>query len=185
MLSLVPGACENLVGGAVAHATPSWLPEFFDEGLARPLQFHTYHINLMPTGEAYMGGGVHLRPRDELKIGQLYLSGGTWNHRRVVSQDWIRKSITAYSTFAPQTNYDAPHEYGFGWHINRLPVGDNVFVAYSAGGNGGQIVMVIPDLDLVVGFNGASYGEFAKWYRWGLQLVPQYIIPAALTSKAY
>ena len=175
----------NLVGGAVAHAARSWLPELFDEYVARPLQFHTYHINLMPTGEAYMGGGLHLRPRDELKIGQLYLSGGTWNHRRVVSQDWIRKSITAYSTFAPQTNYDAPHEYGFGWHINRLRVGDKVFVAYSAGGNGGQIVMVVPDLDLVVGFNGASYGEFAKWYRWGLQLVPQYIIPAALARKTY
>ena len=40
-----------------------------------------------------------------------------------------------------------------------------------------------PDLDLVVGFNGGSYGEFTKWYRWGLQLVPQYIIPAALSQK--
>lgn len=175
----------NLVGGAVAHATQSWLPTFFEEYVARPLQFYTYHINLMPTGEAYMGGGLYLRPRDELKIGQLYLSGGIWNHRRVVSQDWVRQSITAYSTFAPQTNYDAPHEYGLGWHVNRLRGGDNVFVAYSAGGNGGQIVMVIPELDLVVGFNGGSYGEFAKWYRWGLQIVPQYIIPAALASKTY
>jgi len=42
--------------------------------------------------------------------------------------------------------------------------------------------MVIPELDLVVGFNGGSYGEFSKWYRWGLQLVPQYIIPAALAQ---
>jgi CubicO group peptidase (beta-lactamase class C family) len=175
----------NLVGGAVAHTTQSWLPTFFEEYVARPLQFYTYHINLMPTGEAYMGGGLYLRPRDELKIGQLYLSGGIWNHRRVVSQDWVRQSITAYSTFAPQTNYDAPHEYGFGWHVNGLRGGDNVFVAYSAGGNGGQIVMVIPELDLVVGFNGGSYGEFAKWYRWGLQFVPQYIIPAALASKTY
>ena len=52
-----------------------------------------------------------------------------------------------------------------------------------AGGNGGQIIMVIPDLDLVVGLNRGSYGEFAKWYRWGLQLVPQYILPAALGQK--
>ncbi len=175
----------NLVGGAVAQATQSWLPAFFEKYVARPLQFYTYHINLMPNGEAYMGGGLYLRPRDELKLGQLYLSGGIWNHRRVVSRDWVQQSITAYSTFAPQTNYDAPHEYGFGWHVNRLRVGDNVFVAYSAGGNGGQIVMVIPELDLVVGFNGGSYGEFAKWYRWGLQFVPQYIIPAALASKTY
>jgi CubicO group peptidase (beta-lactamase class C family) len=109
----------NLVGGVVAHATDSWLPEFFDRYLARPLQFGTYHMNLMPTGEAYMGGGLYLRPRDELKLGQLYLSGGIWHATRIVSEDWIRQSTIAYSTFDPQTSYDAPHEYGFGWHINR------------------------------------------------------------------
>ena len=174
----------NLVGGAVSQATHSWLPLFFDEYLARPLQFGTYHLNLMPTGEAYMGGGLHLRPRDELKLGELYLSGGTWNGHRIISQDWVRRSTIAHSTFSPQTDYDAPHEYGFGWHINHLHVGRRVFRVYSAGGNGGQIVMVIPELDMVVGFNGSSYGEFPKWYRWGLQLVPQYIIPAALGQES-
>jgi CubicO group peptidase (beta-lactamase class C family) len=168
----------NLVGGVVAQATHFWLPEFFDHYLARPLQFGTYHMNLMPTGEAYMGGGLYVRPRDELKIGQLYLAGGIWNGTRIVSENWVERSTTANSTFDPQTNYDAPHEYGFGWHVNYLHSDNRVFRAYSAGGNGGQIVMVIPDLDLVVGINGGSYGEFMKWYRWGLQLVPQYIIPA-------
>jgi CubicO group peptidase (beta-lactamase class C family) len=173
----------NLVGGAVSEATHTWLPQFFGQYVAGPLQFHTYHINLMPTGAAYMGGGLYLRPRDELKLGQLYLSDGMWNGHRVVSKQWVEESTTAYSTFDPQTDYDAPHEYGFGWHINQLHVGDRVFRVYSAGGNGGQIVMVIPELDMVVGFNGSSYGEFTKWYRWGLQLIPQYIIPAALGGK--
>lgn len=170
----------NLVGGAVARAAHTWLPLFFDEYLAGPLQFHTYHMNLMPTGEAYMGGGLHLRPRDELKLGELYLSDGIWNGQRIVSQSWALQSTTTHSMFSPQTDYDAPHEYGFGWHINYLHADNRVFRVYSAGGNGGQIVMVIPELDMVVGFNGGSYGEFPKWYRWGLQLVPQYIIPAAL-----
>jgi CubicO group peptidase (beta-lactamase class C family) len=174
----------NLVGGAVSRATHSWLPSFFEAYLARPLQFGTYHMNLMPTGEAYMGGGLRLRPRDELKLGELYLCGGIWNGHRVVSKDWVRRSTTAYSTFSPQTDYDAPHEYGFGWHINHLRVGNGVLRVYSAGGNGGQIVMVIPALDMVVGLNGSSYGEFPKWYRWGLQLVPQYIVPAALPQKS-
>jgi CubicO group peptidase (beta-lactamase class C family) len=170
----------NLVGVLVGRATESSLPEFFDRYLARPIQFHTYHMNLMPTGDAYMGGGLYVRPRDELKLGQLYLAGGIWNHHRIVSRDWVRQSITSYSRFDPQSDYDAPHEYGFGWHINQVHIGSRLFRVYSAGGNGGQIVMVVPGLDLVVGFNGGSYGEFGKWYRWGRQLVSQYIIPAAL-----
>jgi CubicO group peptidase (beta-lactamase class C family) len=175
----------NLVGGAVSHAARSWLPAFFEEYLARPLQFHTYHMNLMPTGEAYSGGGLYLRPRDELKLGQLYLSGGVWDGRHVVSKEWVEQSTTAYSAFDQQTDFDASHEYGYGWHINQLTVGNRVFRTYSAGGNGGQIVMVIPELDLVVGFSGGSYGEFNRWYGWGLQLVPQYIIPAALGQKTH
>ena len=174
----------NLVGGAVSHLAHSWLPDLFDQYLARPLQFATFHMNLMPTGEGYMGGGLYLRPRDELKLGQLYLNGGMWNGHRVVSKQWVEESTTSHSEFDPQTEYDAPHEYGYGWHINQLKVGNRTFRAYSAGGNGGQIVMVLPELDLVVGFNGGSYGEFSKWYRWGLQLVPQYIIPAALANSS-
>jgi CubicO group peptidase (beta-lactamase class C family) len=49
--------------------------------------------------------------------------------------------------------------------LTRYEIEDKLFRAYGAGGNGGQIVMVIPDLDLVVGINGGSYGEFTKWNR--------------------
>ena len=108
---------------------------------------------------------MYLRPRDELKLGQLYLSGGVWNGKHVVSKRWVGVSTTAHARFDPQTAYDAPHDYGYGWHINYLKSGGRTFRAYSAGGNGGQIIMVIPDLDLVIGFNGGSYGEFTKWYR--------------------
>ncbi|MCK8502650.1 hypothetical protein [Myxococcus fulvus] len=38
----------------------------------------------LPDGEAYLGGGLHARPRDALKLGQMYLSGGVWNGKRVV-----------------------------------------------------------------------------------------------------
>jgi hypothetical protein len=59
----------------------------FGEYLARPLQFGEYHLNLMPTSDVYTGGGAYLRPRDELKLGQLYLDGGVWNGKRVIDQD--------------------------------------------------------------------------------------------------
>jgi CubicO group peptidase (beta-lactamase class C family) len=175
----------NLVGGAVAGTSHRWLPKLFDQFVARPLGFGLYHMNLMPTGDAYMGGGLRLLPRDELKLGQLYLDHGTWNGHRVVSADWVGRSTATHSVFDPQADYDSPHEYGFGWHINSLHAANRVFRVYSAGGNGGQIVMAIPDLDLVIGFNGGSYGEFLKWYPWGLQLVPKHIIPSALTSSRH
>jgi CubicO group peptidase (beta-lactamase class C family) len=169
----------NLVGGVVRQATGRWLPEFFEMNFAGPLQMDRYYLNLMPTEEAYTGGGAYLLPRDQLKLGQLYLNGGLWNGRRVVSKEWTIESTARHSTFAPNLKDEPQHDYGYGWHErNFIKVGDRVFRDYLAGGNGGQLIIVIPDLDMVVSINGGSYGDF-RWYRWELDLLPQFIIPAA------
>jgi CubicO group peptidase (beta-lactamase class C family) len=157
------------------------LPQFFDEKVAKPLQIKTYHWNLMPNGEGYVGGGLYLRPRDQLKLGQLYLNGGTWNGKRVVSKEWVEKSISTESRFEPV--FGADHEYGYGWHIHHLKSGDRTYRVYAAEGNGGQLVIVIPDLDMVVGFTGGAFGEFPKWIKWEIELVPQFIISAATSTR--
>jgi CubicO group peptidase (beta-lactamase class C family) len=175
----------NLVGGAVAAATHRWLPDFFDENLARPLQFGRYYLNLMPDGQAYMGGGAYLRPRDQLKLGQLYLDKGVWNGKRIVSESWVAESTSVHSHFAPRYSLGQQHEYGYGWHIHDLKSGTKTYRVFAAEGNGGQFVIVVPELELVVGITGGSYGEFDQWYRWELELVPQFIIPAAAGVLAH
>lgn len=161
----------NLVGGAVASATGAWLPDFFDRYLARPLQFGRYYLNLMPDGQAYMGGGAYLLPRDELKLGQLFLDGGVWNGKRILSKSWVDESTSFHSRFDPRYSFGVDHQYGYGWHIHLLKSGGKTYRTLAAGGNGGQFVIVVPDLDLVVGMNGGSYGQFDRWYRWELDLV--------------
>jgi CubicO group peptidase (beta-lactamase class C family) len=175
----------NLVGGAVAATTHRWLPEFFDEALARPLQFGRYYLNLMPDGQAYMGGGAYLRPRDQLKLGQLYLDGGLWSGKRIVSKEWVSESTSVHSRFAAKYSVGQQHHYGYGWHIHDLKSGAKTYQVFAAEGNGGQFVIVVPDLDLVVGITGGSYGEFDQWYRWELELVPQFIVPAAVSVHSH
>jgi CubicO group peptidase (beta-lactamase class C family) len=172
----------NLVGGIVTYATRSWLPEFFDQYFARPLQITSYHMNLMPTGDAYMGGGLYMRPRDQLKLGQLYLSGGVWNGKRILSEAWVKDSVVRHSGFPPIIPSDTDHGYSYAWHTRRLKVSGREFRDYYAAGNGGQYVLVLPDLDVVVGITGGDYAERDKFFPWESQLVPQYIIPAALTG---
>lgn len=168
----------NLVGGVVASARGAWLPDFFDQYLARPLQFGRYYLNLMPDRQAYMGGGAYLLPRDELKLGQLFLDGGVWNGKSLLSKAWVEESTSFHSRFEPRYSLGVEHQYGYGWHINFLKSGKKTYRALAAGGNGGQFIIIVPDLDLTVGINGGSYAQFANWYRWELDLVPQYILAA-------
>ena len=62
----------NLLGGAVQTATGTWLPDYFDERFALPLDIHHYHVPLDPSGNAYMAGGILMLARDFMKLGPLF-----------------------------------------------------------------------------------------------------------------
>jgi len=177
----------NLLGAIVSGETKTWLPALFDADYARPLAIRRYYWNLTPTGEGYAGGGAFLRPRDMMKLGQLYLAGGVWNGRRVVSKAWVDSSLAAASTFTSGSEGlftgslapNAAHRYGYGWHIFNITVNGHEYIEYVATGNGGQIVDVIPALDMVVMFAASNYDNGKTWHSFVSELVPNYVIPAA------
>ncbi|MFL6763800.1 MAG: hypothetical protein ACJ8FO_01220, partial [Sphingomicrobium sp.] len=67
---------------------------------------------------------------------------------------------------------------GYAWHLNDLKVGARVYKDYEATGNGGQLLIVVPEADLVVVFTGGNYGQGGVWLRWAQQIVGDKIIPA-------
>lgn len=177
----------NLAGGALTVATRSWLPEYFERTVARPLQFGRWHWNLMPTGEGYIGGGVRLRPRDLLKVGQAYLDGGVWNGNRIVTADWVRLSTTPRMQINTTTTGYSAEEFGnyygegadaLAWHMSPLTVAGRTVNGYAASGNGGQVLLVIPEYELAVVFTGGNYRQGGVWGRWGQQIIADQIIPA-------
>jgi CubicO group peptidase (beta-lactamase class C family) len=180
-------ANSNLAAGALTARTGEWLPELFERTVARPLQFGPYYWDLTPTGEGYGGGGVYVRPRDLLKVGQAYLDGGMWHGRRIVSADWVKLSTAAHIDVNPATtglstedfsNYYIRAQDGYAWHLNDLKVGDRVYRDYEGTGNGGQLLIVVPEADLAVVITAGNYGQGGIWLRWRDQIVAQQIIPA-------
>jgi CubicO group peptidase (beta-lactamase class C family) len=147
----------NLAGGAIIGTTHRWLPQFFAEHLAEPLQMQHYALNLTPTGEMYLGGGAYVRARDFLKLGQLFLDGGTWHGRRVIERDWIAHS------WRPRLPLGPGDDYALAWHIRAYKVGAGNYRAYEAQGNGGQILDVIPQLDLAVMLTQGNYNNYTTW----------------------
>ena len=68
-------------------------------------------------------------------------------------------------------------QYGYLWWINEYPYKGRTVRAYFAAGNGGQIVMGLPDLDLVMAFYGGNYNDAALFIPQNVY-VPQHILPA-------
>ena len=162
----------NLALGVVAHTTHTWLPAFFEQSVAEPLGITHWAMNLMPSGDAYGGGGLYLRPRDLLKLGATYLNGGVWQGHRIVSSEWVRQS-TAKQIATGTDTWD-----GYGWHLNILHAPGHDYQDYEATGNGGQFLIVVPDLDLAVVFTAANYNRYPIWRTFRDSITARQIIPA-------
>lgn len=124
------------------------------------------------------GGGLFLRGRDLLKLGQLYLQDGAWEGRQIVPRDWIEAS------FRPWTETDwATSRYGFQWWMYPWSPSGNAARPWgliAGSGYGGQKLFIVPDLDLAVVFFGCT----SEGYACGISdTVPEavmynYILPA-------
>ena len=180
-------AGTNLIGAALTTAGGVWLPEFFDRSVARPLEWSPFFWNLMPNGEGYLGGGSRVRPRDLLKVGQAYLDGGVWHGRRIVDAAWVNESTQQRVEISPATTGLSPDQFSnfyiqgadaYAWHLATLNVGSRSYGVYSATGNGGQVLNVVPDLDLAVAYTAGNYGQGGIWNRFRQQIVGDGVIPA-------
>lgn len=142
-----------LVAEIIAQASGMPIDQFANEYLFDPLGIsniswgHTSKKEIIPAGKR-----LYMSSRDMAKIGQLVLNQGKWNNEQIVSQQWIAEAT------APKTKISGA-DYGYFWWNIPFKVNDKVFVAKVATGNGGQYIMVLPDLELVVVFTGGAYNS--------------------------
>jgi len=164
-------AGPTTLGPLLERATHQSVPDFARTALFAPLGITQLKWQSQPTGAAMTGGGLNLRSRDLLKIAQLYLNGGMWNGKRVISADWVARSI------APHARAREDTDYGYLWWLPTYHAGDRTFTAYAMFGTGGNKVFVFPAQQLVIvvtttNFRVAGAGGLTD------RLLTDYLLPA-------
>ena len=96
-----------------------------------------------PNGIECASFGLYLTARDMAKFGYLYLNQGQWEGQQLLSKEWVETSTKDH-----ETNIYGRYSYGYQWYLTN--VGGHP--AFLASGFGGQIIGVVPSLDLVVVF---------------------------------
>jgi CubicO group peptidase (beta-lactamase class C family) len=154
----------NLAGAMLSKIAGEPLEEMFQRLVAAPLRITGYHLFMTPTREVYGGGGHRFTTRDFMKLPQLMLNDGKWEGKEITTAEWARKSTTDLRQLGRTQRY--------GW-----PYKDGKVRGYFAGGNGGQIFMAVPELDLVIAFTGGNYNSNATFTAQQVY-VPKWILPA-------
>jgi CubicO group peptidase (beta-lactamase class C family) len=143
-----------LVSAVLRKATGRPFDEFVRVNLFDPLGI-TRMAWEQYRGEPDAGGGLHLRPRDMAKIGQLVLAAGRWNDRQIVSKDWIEAS----TTWKLKATDD--QSYGYLWWLGRIRLNGRDVSWVGALGRGGQSIRIVPELDLVVAVTAGYYEDYS------------------------
>ncbi len=136
----------ELLAQVLKKATGKHADAYAAEHLFGPLGISRFYWKHTPTSHPDTEGGLYLTPRDLAKIGYLYLKDGVWDGKRILPEGWVRDSTAAKSN---PSGEDAGMKYGYQWWV--LPGSTTAFAGI---GYGGQLLVVVPSLDLIAVLTG-------------------------------
>jgi hypothetical protein len=148
-----PGSAFNYSSGATEllafifkKETGQDIDAYGEKYLFAPLGIR-HHWKRTYLGIVDTEGGLYLSGSDLAKIGYLYLHDGMWDGKRIVSEEWVKQSLTPYV----DTGWQGL-KYGFKWWLYPLKEGKQL--VWMGIGFGGQRLMVFPDEQLIATFTG-------------------------------
>lgn len=133
------------------------------EQLAIPLGFEDWNIENQKSVKGayesrYPVHHMYLSTRDMAKIGQLMLQNGRWNGKQLISKAWLQKMISM-TTPKDAVNawygidFSCPMQRSYGhmwWLFERFYDNPDFEGAYTATGNYGHFITVIPKREVVI-----------------------------------
>lgn len=140
------GGFVSVVGEVISQATgKSSVSDYAKDGPFSALCFKNAYWLKQNDGRTNVAGGAFLRPRDMLKIGQLVLNDGNWNGKQLVDKNYLIESTEP----TIDTNLTGK-KYGYFWWNTTFLVNGKKYPAILAQGYGGQDIVIIKELNLVV-----------------------------------
>lgn len=140
---------SHILGMIVARACDTSLKSFAREHLFNPLMINPGFWQQDWDGN-YLGfSDLNLSSTDLAKFGLLYANGGSYNGKQIVPAEWVKESLQSYSKktwkYRVGSNWKE-NEYGYQWWSIKA----GRYRYNMAWGHGGQQIILIDDLDMVM-----------------------------------
>ena len=130
-------AAFYLVSRLVTCISGEKLDEFLNRRLFRPLKFREAAWSRCPMDYPMGATGLYIGAHDMVKLGAVYLEGGKWQDRRIVSEEWVKAAL--------ENGYELHSKSPAGW--------------IGKGGMCGQMLMFNPEKKCAIAWHAHCSGE--------------------------
>ena len=140
-----------ILAEAITRITNMSLTEYLESRLFAPLGITNYFWEVSHEHIEKGGFGLYMSCESFAKIGMLLLDNGVFNGKRIVSEDWVKRSTAEHSK-APEDK----GSFNYGYHIWVSRTGDS----FGLNGMLGQNVWICPKNRIVVSLNAGNNEVF-------------------------
>ena len=168
------GGLSALLGEIIKRASGIDAEKFCEKYLFDPLGISQYSWLKYNNGSINTGGGLLLRSRDMAKIGQMVLSNGKFENKRIVSEQWI---IESTKNQVLEKAHPFGSGYGYQWWLGERTVNGEIVKVVIAQGIGGQCIFIIPKANAIAVFTSQLVNNGGGFFRPQVMMT-EYIIPA-------
>lgn len=130
---------SHVMGAVLSTLSGKSLLSLTRERIGKPLGIEIPAWTRDPQGRYLGGNEMALTLTGMIRFGELYLHGGRFNNKQVLSEQWTTQSLVPVTT-----SVFSGLGYGYGWFIGQSG-GTNYALAR---GYGGQIIGIVPELKL-------------------------------------
>jgi len=104
-----------------------------------------------PQGIHSGGRGIWISAMDAARFGLLYLNKGNWNGQQIISEEWVETS-----TQPRIKGWSYAGTYAYHWWTSSARVNGKTYEYFYGLGYAGQLLFVVPDLDIVAMFTAQN-----------------------------
>jgi CubicO group peptidase (beta-lactamase class C family) len=164
--AVVPGSAKDFIKKELLDKTGITIYEWQDDVSGLP----------MAPYNSYMTS------RNMLKLGKLVKNNGKWKGEQLISETYLAKATNrivhpkAEDVFFVSDNVTKPG-YGYYWWQADMKVGNKNYYTKSAQGGGGQYIILIEELELIIVFTAHEREDKT------MQITAERVLPAFINSK--
>lgn len=167
----------HLLSAVLTNASGMSSKDFVEKNLIEPMGISLEKWEKDPQGIYFGGNNMYFTARNMAAFGLMYLNDGKLNGKQIVNSFWVQRSLKYSSGSLGDWGVLKNIGYGLFWWLGEI----NGIKVFTAIGHGGQFIMCVPSLDMIIVTTAESYIYWEEADRQEtkiMEIMSNYFLPA-------